>query len=148
MIETRSVSAYPTPHIAQLLPSVRRNLSQIGRLITVSPVASAPGTESVNYTSVLMVAKALVGAADTALGFFFAYPTQRLWRTLDYLAEETVSMIAWLADRPPAQADAPSLTQYGVCCEHIQRAIREWRLSIRLELAAREIDEEHPETLH
>jgi hypothetical protein len=134
--------------VAGLVPSIRHELERLRSLIPTSPPSLARRGSSVNHTSVLEVAESLARAAGPALGFFFAHPSQRLSKALVYLADETATMVTWLEHRPPTETDTPPHTDYHACCERIQCAIRDWRLAIRLELVAQEIDEEQPETLH
>lgn len=141
------MAPYPTTYVAQLLPSIRRELELLRSTVAASPTVSAPSLDPVNHTAVLEVAEALVRAAGPALGFFFAYPSQRLSKALLHLAEEAATMVTWLAHRPPPETDLPQAADYPSCCERIQCAILDWRLAMRLHLIAREIDEQQPEIL-
>jgi len=148
MMPSPVLAAYPSPQMAQLLPGAQREVAELGRLIASSPTLGAPSAQPVNHKGVLEVADALLQAASPALGFFFAYPTQRLWKVLDGFAEDAARMTEWLAERPPPNAEEPRVAKYRACCERLQTAIHDWRLSIQLELTAREIEEDQPEMLH
>jgi len=148
MRESTASAPYPTAYVAQLLPTINDEAALLRRIVAASPTARAPSSDPCNHASVLDLLDALLGAAQPALGFFFAHPTQRLSHALFYLADEAAAAITWLAQRPMCETEPPLLGEYPACCERIQGTIREWRLAIQLELVAREIDEQPPETLH
>jgi hypothetical protein len=65
-----------------------------------------------------------------------------------FLADEVATATMWLTRSPLPETKAPLLAEYPTCCEHIQAAIRDWPLAIRLELVSRELDDQPAETLH
>jgi hypothetical protein len=65
-----------------------------------------------------------------------------------FLADEVATATMWLTQSPLPETKPPLLAEYPACCERIQAAIREWRLAIQLELVARALDDQQPETVH
>jgi len=147
MLQTET-SAFPTNYIAQLLPGLHEPLTRLGQLVAADRSTVIETDQPVNHVRVLEAVEAMVRASQLALGFFFAHPSQRLWKVLDYFATESARMVEWLAARPPTQADSRVLEEYQACCERIQSAARDWQLAIRLTLLEKDINEEQPETLH
>lgn len=139
---------YPTAHVAQLLPTIQREVALLRTIVAASPTASAPSSDPCNHTALLDLLDSLTNTAGPALGFFFAYPTQRLSQALIFMADEAATATRWLAQSPLPETDPALLAEYPDCCERIQSAIRDWLLAIRLELDVRNLDEQPPEIVH
>lgn len=139
---------YPRTHLVELLPRIRDEVARLRTIVAASPTASAPSSDPCNHTALLDLLDSLIETGGPALVFFLAHPTQRLSQALIDLADEAATATKWLAHSPLSESEPLLLAEYPGCCERIQSWIREWRLAIRFELAAREIDEQQSETLH
>ena len=148
MESTAARGPYPTAHAVQLLTTIQREVALLRTIVAASPTASAPYSDPCNHTALLDVVDCLIEEAGPAYGLFFAHPTRRLSHALLFLADEVATATMWLTQSPLPETKPPLLAEYPACCERIQAAIREWRLAIQLELVARALDDQQPETVH
>jgi hypothetical protein len=133
--------ACPTPYVAQLLPTLRQELTRLRALVVDS-------TDPVNHASVLELADAIINAVEPVIGLFFAHPTQRLSGALLLQADNLIQAAGWLVCHVPSNLTGSQCDEYAACCDRLESLSRDWRLSIRLESVARNLEDGPPETLH